>query len=108
MVNSIKAYEESEGNQSGNQRLFRRFTRLKNEPPLMRRLDIHKSIPVSDTKLTMGLRVGFISFHLTADKLFPVNPKAIRGPPKMSLLLEVKSMPALIIETEAYIFCIHG
>ena len=64
----------------------------------MRRLGIHKNIPVSGTKPTPGLRVGFISSHLTVDKLFPVNPRAIMGPPKMSLLLEAKSVPALIIK----------
>ena len=32
------------------------------------------------------------------DKLLPVNARAITGPPKMSLLLEAKSMPALIIK----------
>ena len=64
----------------------------------MRGLNIHKNIPVSITKLTLGLRVGFNSSHLIADKLFPVNPGAMRGPPKMSLLLEAKSMPALIIK----------
>ena len=42
--------------------------------------------------------VGFISSHLTADKLYPVNPRPITGPLKMSLLLEVKSMPSLIIK----------
>ena len=64
----------------------------------MRRLGIHKNIPVSGTKLTLGLRVGFISSDLTVNKLFPVNPRAITGPPKMSLLLEAKSMRALIIK----------
>ena len=64
----------------------------------MRGLDIHKNIPVSVIKLTLGLRVGFISSHLTANKLFPVNPRVITGPPKMSLLLEAKSIPALIIK----------
>ena len=64
----------------------------------MRRLGIHKDIPVSDTKLTLGFRVGSISSHLTVDKLFPVNPRAMTGPPKMRLLLEAKSMPALIIK----------
>ena len=64
----------------------------------MRRLGIHKNIPVSGTELTLGLRVGFISAHLTVNKLFPVNPRAITGPPKMSLLLEAKSMLALIIK----------
>ena len=64
----------------------------------MRGLNVHKNVPVSITKLTLGLRVGFISSHLTADKLFPVNPRAITGLPKMSLLLEAKSMPALIIK----------
>ena len=54
--------------------------------------------PVSATKLTLGHRVGFISSHLTADKLFPVNSREITGPPKMSLLLEAKCMPALIIK----------
>ena len=62
----------------------------------MRRLGIHKNIPVSGTKPTLG--VGFISSHLTVDKLFPVKPRAITGPPKMSLLLEAKSTPALIIK----------
>ena len=42
-----------------------------NRPPLMRGLDIHKNIPVSVTKLTLGLGVSFSSFHLTADKLIP-------------------------------------
>ena len=64
----------------------------------MRGLDIHKNSPVSVTKLTLSLRVCFISSQLTANKLFPVNPRAITGPPKMSLLLEAKSMPALIIK----------
>ena len=72
--------------------------RLKSGPPLMRGLDVYKNIPVSVTKLMLDLRVVFISFHLIADKLFPVNPRAITGPPKMSLLLESKSMPALIIK----------
>ena len=73
-------------------------SRIKSGPPLMRRLGIHKNIPVSGTKLTLGLRVGFISSHLTADKLFSVNPRAITGPPKTSLVLEAKNMPALIIK----------
>ena len=46
----------------------------------------------------LGLRVGFISCPLIADKLFPVNPKMITGPLKMGLLLKAKSMPALIIK----------
>ena len=71
-------------------------SRLKSGPPLMRRLRIHKIIHFCNTKLTLGLRVGFIISHLTADKLFPINPRVITGPPKMSLLLKVKSMPALI------------
>ena len=64
----------------------------------MKGLDIQKNSPVSVTKLTLGLRVGFITSHLTEDKLFLVNPRAITSPPKMSLLLEAKSMPALIIK----------
>ena len=64
----------------------------------MRRLDIHMNSPLSITKLTLGHRVGFISSQLTANKLLPVNQRAITGPPKMSLLLEAKSMPALIIK----------
>ena len=63
----------------------------------MRSLGIHSNIPVSDTKLTLGLRVGFIGSHLIANKLFAVNLRAITGPPNISLLLEAKSMPALII-----------
>ena len=64
----------------------------------MRGLNVHKNIPVSITKLTLGLRVGFISSHLIADNLFSINPRAITGPPKMSLLLEAKGMPALIVK----------
>ena len=63
-----------------------------------RGLDIHNNSPVSVTKLTLALRVGFISSHLTENKLFQVNPRAITGPPKMSIQLVVKSMPALIIK----------
>ena len=72
--------------------------RLKSRPPLVRRLDIPKNIPVSVNKLSSGLRDGFITSYLTADKLFPVNSRAIMAPPKMSLLLEAKCMPALIIK----------
>ena len=64
----------------------------------MRGLDIHENINVSDTKLMLGLRVCFISSDLTANKLFPINPRAVTGPPKMSLLLEVETKSALIIE----------
>ena len=46
----------------------------------------------------LGLRVCFISSDLTANKLFPINPRAVTGPPKMSLLFEVESTSALIIE----------
>ena len=64
----------------------------------MRGLDVHESINVSDTKLMLGLRVYFISSDFTANKLFPINPGAIMGLPKMSLLLKVKSTSAKIIE----------
>ena len=61
-------------------------------------MNILKHIPVSVTKLALGLGVGFVSAHLTADKLFRVNPRAMTGPPKISLLLEAKSMAALNIK----------
>ena len=64
---------------------------------------IQKNIPVSDTKLTLGLLVGFISSHLTADKLIPVNPRVITGQPKKSLMLEVKGTPALIIKLRLFL-----
>ena len=64
----------------------------------MRGMNVHQNIAVSVTKLTLGLCVCFISSHLTANKLFPVNPRAITGPPKMSLLPEAKRMPALIVK----------
>ena len=73
-------------------------TGLKSGPPLMRGMDVHENINIFDTKLMLGLRVCFISSDLTANKLFPINPRTIMGPPKMSLLLEVESMSALIIE----------
>ena len=74
-------------------------SRRKSRPALMRRLGIHKNIPVSDTKLALVLWEGFISSHLSAGKLFPVNQRAITGPPKISPLLEAKWMPALFIKT---------
>ena len=43
---------------------------------------------------------------MTADKVFPVNPPAITGPPKMSLLLEAKRTLALIIRPRL-IFVTH-
>ena len=55
----------------------------------MRGLDVHENIEVSDTKLMLGLRVCFISSDLTANKLFLINLRAITGPPKMSLLLDL-------------------
>ena len=58
----------------------------------MRGLDIYRNGAVSVTKLMLDLREGFISSHLTADKLCLVNLRAITGPPKMSLLLETKSI----------------
>ena len=64
----------------------------------MRGLDVHENIDVSDTKLMLGLRVCFISCDFTVNKLFPINQRAVTGPPKMNLLLEVESTSALIIE----------
>ena len=64
----------------------------------MRGLDVHENIDVSDTKLMLGLRVCFISPDLAANKLFSINPGAVTNPPKMSLLLEVESTSAFIIE----------
>ena len=57
----------------------------------MRGLDVHENIDVSDTKLMLGLRVCFICSDLTVNKLFPINPRVVTGPPKRSLLLEVES-----------------
>ena len=64
----------------------------------MRVMDIHKNVSVSLTKLVLCLRVGFISSHLTTYKLLNINPRAITGPLKLHLLLEAKSIPALIIK----------
>ena len=43
----------------------------------------YKNVPVSDTKLMLVLRVGFISSHLTSNEIFPVNLRAIMGPTKI-------------------------
>ena len=66
----------------------------------MMRLGIHKNIPVSGTKPTLGLRVGFVGSHLTVDKLIPVNPRTITGPPKMSILLEAQKVSVLEVIIE--------
>ena len=72
--------------------VFRRLVRMGSFPACWRQANV-TPIPKGQfiTKLTLGLRVGFISSHLAADKLFPVNPRAITGPPKISLLLEAKA-----------------
>ena len=67
-------------------------------PPLTKGLDIHKDISVVITEQTLSLLVGFISLDLAADKLFPVDQRAITGAPKKRLLLEAQSRPALIIK----------
>ena len=85
-------------NEQGQRRTRAEHRRLKSGPLLMRGMNIHKNIPVSVTKLTLGLQLGFISSRLTMDKLFPVNPRAITSPVNISHLLEAKSMPALIIK----------
>ena len=54
--------------------------------------------PVSVTKLTLSLRVSFTSSHLTVDKLFPDNQRAITGPQKMSLLLETRDQKHACID----------
>ena len=69
----------------------------------MRGLNVHKNIPVFITKQMLGLRVGFIGSHLITDKLFLINPRVITGPLKMSLLLEAKSIPALIIKPRFFL-----
>ena len=61
-------------------------------------LGVDKQIPVSITTLTPRLSVGFISSNLTVDKLLQISPRAITSPLKMSILLKVKSTPALIIK----------
>ena len=64
----------------------------------MRGPGVHKNIYDGGTKLWLILRVGFISSHFTVSYLFPVNPRAITGAPKMNLQLVVKSPHALIIK----------
>ena len=77
-------------------------------PTLMRGLNVHENIPVSITKLTLGLQVGFISSHLIVDKLFIINPSAITGPPKMSLLLEAKKRACIDHQTKVCLCYAHG
>ena len=71
---------------------------IKSGRPLMRALDLQNNVPNADKKLTLGLRVDFVSCRLAANELLPVNSRAITGPSKMSLLLEVGSSPALIFK----------
>ena len=65
-------------------------TGLMSGPPLMSVLGVHKNIPLSDTNLTLGLRVGFISSHLASDKLFPVNPRSITSHRRWASYLRLK------------------
>ena len=62
-------------------------------PPATKRTALFLSL---NWRLASGLASLALTWLWT--KLFPVNPEAITGPPKMSLLLEAKSMPALIIK----------
>ena len=66
----------------GNDELEPNTAKLKSGQSLLRAMNIHKNIPVSVTKLTLGHRVDFISSQ-TTDQLFPVNPTKITGPPKI-------------------------
>ena len=58
----------------------------------------YKNITVTDTNMTPDLIIGFVISHLDAVKHFPVNPRVITGSTKMSLLLEARSTPSLIIK----------
>ena len=69
---------------------------------LMKGMNIQKDIPAYVTKLKLGHRVGFMSSLLTTDKLFPGNPRAITGPPKISLLLVAKKHACIDHQTKAY------
>ena len=65
-------------------------------------------MPLKEYSVLVGIRFACTSFslytlclvssNLTANKLFTINPRAVTGPPKMSLQLEVESTSALIIE----------
>ena len=66
----------------------------------MRALGIHKNIIISDTKLTLCLSLGFISSHLTVNKLFPVNLRVITTPLKSMSALIMKPMLILLAHTD--------
>ena len=53
--------------------------------------------PASDTQLTPSLGIFYISPPMVMDTLIPASSRAITSPPKMSLLLEVERIPAVII-----------
>ena len=61
-------------------------------------LGVHQNIPSSDAKLTPSLGIYYISPPLVMDKLITVKSRAIKNPPKMSLLLEVIRTAAIIIK----------
>ena len=68
-------------------------SRLKSGLPLLTRLGIHKNNHVSDTKLTLGLRVGFIA--LTWQR---TNSSQLTREQSQVHRLEAKSLHALIIK----------
>ena len=70
---------------------------LEGVPSLKGTLCSHQNIPASDTKLTRNLDIDCISPPLVMDKLVPVNSREITSSLTMSLLLEVKCTPAIII-----------
>ena len=74
----------------------------------MKGVSIHRIIPVSDTNLTPGLRIGFVSSQLTVDKLLTGNPRAITSPPKMSCLHEEKRYAFVDHPTRVYTCCANG
>ena len=79
--------------------------RLNIGSPLMKGLGVRKNISISDAKLMLGLRAGFISCHLTAGTLFLVNPKAMTVPPKMSILLRSKACLHWSLNQGLSLFC---
>ena len=64
----------------------------------METLSIHQNIPSSDSKLMHSLGIYSIGLPMVMDKLIPVNSTVITSPLEMSLLLEVKCTPVVIIK----------
>ena len=99
--------------QSPNQRRKRRIrnrakhSRHKEGPPFMGTLGVGQNIPVSNTELSSSLGIYYRSPPSEMDKLIHLNSRAVRSPPKMSLLHGCKLCRMVLCMSRTHVCSLH-